>query len=140
MSRRVYRRSESGSILQPGRKLLRKRGSLTGVAAGIADYFGWNPTVVRLAFMVGVFFKGFGLLAYLILAGIMPKERSEDTERETLFSDRSLSSHVKENVFYEATGEASEHPFEDVRIVCSNCETLGKSHSNFCHKCGKPLT
>lgn len=47
-----------------------------GVAAGIANYFDIDPTLVRLLFAIA-FFAGFGspLLVYLILALVM---RSED--------------------------------------------------------------
>ena len=39
-------------------------GMVAGVCAGIAEYFGWDPTWVRL---------GSGLLAYIIAALIIPK-------------------------------------------------------------------
>jgi phage shock protein C len=45
---------------------------LVGVCAGLARYFGWSPTVVRLVFVITGLF-GAGELAYLILWIIMPK-------------------------------------------------------------------
>jgi phage shock protein C len=47
---------------------------LAGVCAGIARYFGWSPTTVRLVFVVTGLF-GAGELAYLILWIVMPKDR-----------------------------------------------------------------
>jgi len=47
-----------------------------GVASGMAKYFGIDPTIVRLLFVAGFFFKGFGLLAYLALWMAMPKVTS----------------------------------------------------------------
>ncbi|MBR3408305.1 MAG: PspC domain-containing protein [Paludibacteraceae bacterium] len=49
---------------------------LGGVCAGIAEYFGVDPTVVRVAYAVlSVFSTGFpGLLLYIILLIIMPKK------------------------------------------------------------------
>jgi phage shock protein C len=47
---------------------------LAGVCAGIARYFGWSPTTVRLVFVVTGLF-GAGELAYLILWIVMPKAR-----------------------------------------------------------------
>lgn len=46
-----------------------------GVAAGIANYFDVDPTLVRLLFAIA-FFAGFGspLLVYLILALVMRSE------------------------------------------------------------------
>lgn len=45
-----------------------------GVAGGIAEYFGIDPTVVRAGFVLFTLAGGWGLLAYLILAVIMPLE------------------------------------------------------------------
>jgi phage shock protein PspC (stress-responsive transcriptional regulator) len=44
-----------------------------GVAGGIAQRFGFNSTLVRLAWVVSVFFGGFGIAAYLILWIALPK-------------------------------------------------------------------
>lgn len=44
-----------------------------GVCAGIADYLGLDPTIVRIAWILTVFFAGFGILLYLILWIVMPK-------------------------------------------------------------------
>jgi phage shock protein C len=40
---------------------------IAGVAGGVAHRFGVTPTLVRLGWVVSVFFGGFGVLAYLIL-------------------------------------------------------------------------
>ena len=47
---------------------------LFGVCGGIAEYFGWDSTLVRVIFIVATIFSfsSFALL-YLILAVIMPK-------------------------------------------------------------------
>jgi phage shock protein C len=46
-----------------------------GVCAGIAEHYGWDPTLVRVAFVVlTVFSSAFpGLLVYLALWLIMPE-------------------------------------------------------------------
>jgi phage shock protein C len=46
---------------------------IAGVAGGIAERFGFNSTLVRLALVVSVFFGGFGVLLYLILWIALPK-------------------------------------------------------------------
>lgn len=46
---------------------------LAGVAGGIAQRFGFSSTLVRLAWVVSVFFGGFGIAAYLILWIALPK-------------------------------------------------------------------
>ena len=48
---------------------------VAGVCAGLGDFFGIDPTVVRLVFVLGVIF-GFGSLAFVYLAMmfIVPEE------------------------------------------------------------------
>ena len=45
---------------------------LLGVCGGVAEYLDVDPTVVRLAAVVLTLFDGLGLLAYIVLAVIMP--------------------------------------------------------------------
>jgi phage shock protein PspC (stress-responsive transcriptional regulator) len=45
---------------------------IAGVAGGIAERFGLNPALVRIAFVVSIFFGGFGLLAYVVLWIALP--------------------------------------------------------------------
>lgn len=47
---------------------------LAGVASGLAEYFDVDPTIVRVLWIVSVFFGGFTILLYLILAIVMPLE------------------------------------------------------------------
>jgi phage shock protein PspC (stress-responsive transcriptional regulator) len=44
-----------------------------GVAGGIAQRLGFNSTLVRLGWVMSVFFGGFGIVAYLILWIALPK-------------------------------------------------------------------
>lgn len=48
---------------------------VAGVCGGIAEYFGWDPAIVRLAYvLLSVFSAAFpGLLVYIILWLIMPQ-------------------------------------------------------------------
>jgi phage shock protein C len=46
---------------------------LAGVAGGVAQRFGINSTLVRLAWVLSVLFGGLGILAYLILWIVLPK-------------------------------------------------------------------
>ncbi|MEX0687023.1 MAG: PspC domain-containing protein [Balneolales bacterium] len=47
---------------------------LFGVCGGIAEYLGWDSTIVRIIFLVAAFI-GFGspVILYLIFALVMPK-------------------------------------------------------------------
>ncbi len=44
-----------------------------GVAGGIADTYGWDPTLVRLGFVLLALMHGGGVLLYLLLLVFMPK-------------------------------------------------------------------
>ena len=43
-----------------------------GVCAGVADYFGFDKTLVRVIYLLLVLFGGAGILVYLILWILMP--------------------------------------------------------------------
>ncbi|MCC5946038.1 MAG: PspC domain-containing protein [Bernardetiaceae bacterium] len=48
---------------------------LFGVCGGIAEYFGWDATLIRAAFILfTVFTIGAPLLLYILLALVMPTE------------------------------------------------------------------
>ena len=46
---------------------------IAGVAGGLADHLGLDPTLVRAGFAVSILFSGAGLVAYLLLLVIVPK-------------------------------------------------------------------
>lgn len=47
---------------------------IAGVCGGLGNYLGIDPTVVRLLFILGLVFVGGTLLAYLVLALVIPEE------------------------------------------------------------------
>lgn len=47
---------------------------LGGVAAGLAEYFDIDPTLVRVIFVVTLFLGGTGIIGYIILWIIVPEE------------------------------------------------------------------
>ena len=47
---------------------------LDGVCGGIAKYFGLDPTLVRLAWVLFTVLGGSGILAYIICAIVIPRE------------------------------------------------------------------
>jgi len=59
------------------RKLYRSRSNrmLVGVCAGLANFFGIDPTIMRLIFALGTLF-GFGsfLFIYIVLFIVVPEE------------------------------------------------------------------
>lgn len=51
----------------------RKNAKISGVCSGIAEYFGIDPTLVRVAYLVFTFLGiGSPVILYIILAWIMP--------------------------------------------------------------------
>ncbi len=46
---------------------------ICGVCGGIAEYFGWDPTIIRLIWAIGSCFAGAGIVAYIAAAIIMPE-------------------------------------------------------------------
>ena len=44
-----------------------------GVAMGIANYFGVDVSIIRILFLISIFFGGFGLIVYFILWFITPE-------------------------------------------------------------------
>ena len=58
-----------------GRTLTRSRDKMIGgVCAGIAEYFGWDVTLFRVAFVLGsIFSVAFpGIIVYLVCWVVMP--------------------------------------------------------------------
>ena len=47
---------------------------VAGVCAGLASYFGIDPTLVRLAFALATVFGGIGILLYLCAWIVIPEE------------------------------------------------------------------
>lgn len=49
---------------------------LAGVCAGLADYFGWDVTVVRIVYALATVFTAFsGIIVYIILWIVMPEKK-----------------------------------------------------------------
>jgi phage shock protein C len=47
---------------------------IAGVCGGIAQYYDWDPTLVRVAFLAAFILHGIGLLAYIVLWIAVPGE------------------------------------------------------------------
>jgi phage shock protein PspC (stress-responsive transcriptional regulator) len=58
----------------PRKRLVRSTNNkkIAGVAAGLADYFDLDPTIIRVVWLLAFFCGGAGLLAYIILWIALP--------------------------------------------------------------------
>ncbi len=52
----------------------KKERMIAGVCGGIAEYFDTDPTIIRLLWIVGSFFWGIGIIAYLAAWIIVPEK------------------------------------------------------------------
>jgi phage shock protein C len=68
--------------MQMNRRLYRCRHDrrLAGVAGGVAEFFDLDPTLVRLVWVVSIFFGGIGLFLYIAMAIIVPLEPISATD------------------------------------------------------------
>ncbi len=57
---------------------------LAGVAAGIADYFGVDVTIIRVAFVVFSFLGGAGIPVYLACLLLVPEEGTDESIASSL--------------------------------------------------------
>lgn len=65
-----YEESQRTLFRDPDNKML------GGVAAGLANYFGWDPLAFRIIFVLLLFGFGFGVLVYIVLWILIPEARS----------------------------------------------------------------
>ena len=58
-----------------GKKLYKSRDNrmISGVCAGIAEYFNMDPTIIRLARVLFSLLGGSGVLGYIIAAIVIPE-------------------------------------------------------------------
>jgi phage shock protein PspC (stress-responsive transcriptional regulator) len=77
---------------------------VAGVCGGLAEYLDVDPVLVRLAFVLLIFAGGIGVIAYIALWIIMPKEERVGAPTEEV---------IRENV--EDIGDRARELGEDVR-------------------------
>jgi phage shock protein C len=67
---------EKGTDMDPTRKLYRSRSDrkLAGVCGGLAQFFGLDPTLIRVLFVVLAVLGGSGILIYLAMWIMVPNE------------------------------------------------------------------
>jgi len=58
----------------------KKHGKVMGVCAGLADYTGFDVTLIRILFVLGVFMGGGALLPVYFVAGIIASDKPRELE------------------------------------------------------------
>ena len=71
---------------------LREGRVVAGVCAGLAAYFGVDPTLVRLAFALVTIFGGLGVLLYLCAWVVIPEEGGDGASIAETFVNKQRSS------------------------------------------------
>ena len=70
------------------KKLYRVRdGIIAGVCGGLADFFGLDPSLIRIATLILILFGGLSLWVYIILWLIVPKAPKRLTEQSIMAED-----------------------------------------------------
>jgi phage shock protein C len=69
---------EKKTVYKMEKRLARSKSNrmLFGVCGGLGKYFGIDPTIVRLGFVLLALLDGIGIVIYIILAILMPQEDS----------------------------------------------------------------
>jgi phage shock protein PspC (stress-responsive transcriptional regulator) len=95
---------------------------IAGVASGIAAYFGIDPLIVRILFILGFFANGFSLVVYLVLWVALPKaetsaQKLEMQGRPVSLSEIELAVKEKSKLVAEEGGKAIRRLKQDSALV-----------------------
>jgi phage shock protein PspC (stress-responsive transcriptional regulator) len=95
-------------------QLVRSRSDrrIAGVCAGLARYFGIDPVLVRIAFVVTAF-MGFGILAYIVLWIALPEGDPAEASSGAWFGRSSPAVRIAEERY--ARGEISAEDLNRIR-------------------------
>jgi len=105
--------------MQVNRRLYRCRHNrlIAGVASGVAEYFDVDPTIVRVLWVLSVFFGGLGLFAYIVMAIIMPLEPVEGLTGAASTDDQDDEAAVPASTGWHSTPATHRHTSRDNRRV-----------------------
>ncbi len=113
-------KSKGKGVDNMAKKLTKSRTDvkLDGVCAGIAEYFEIDPTIIRVLFVFVTLSGGAGLLIYLVLALILPRDEGRtrvdrndrDAYRETKSFDANDQDDYNESDY---TTDSKDNPDEE---------------------------
>lgn len=67
--------------MEESKKLTRSKSNrmVAGVCGGLAEYLGWDPTLLRIVYILATIFTAFaGVIVYVILWIVMPERKPSD--------------------------------------------------------------
>ena len=80
-----------------------------GVCGGLGEYFGIDPTIIRVIYLVLLFTTGIGILPYIILAIVM--DDTPEGAKHTGYYEKENS--YSANDYYESSEPVGFKPFTD---------------------------
>lgn len=107
------------------RRLYRSRSDrmVWGVCGGLAEYFDIDPVIIRIIAVLLVLASGVGVLAYIILAVVVPLESSEVTEPKDV---------IRENV--EEMRETATQLGQEIRSTFAREEDTSEERAKARHR------
>jgi len=90
---------------------------IDGVCGGIADYFGIDPTLVRLLWIASIFAGGAGIILYIIAMIIIPTEPYQQSQNSQAQSGSSYN-------YNPQTGEKMYDVSSDGKVMRDNDESV----------------
>jgi phage shock protein PspC (stress-responsive transcriptional regulator) len=108
--------------------------ALFGVAGGLASYFNIDRSIVRLAFFIGIFMGGLGILLYFILWAVSPSANTLTQKMEMKGQALTISNieqNVKQNNLIDTQSARQESTFSKItlfpfRIIASIFGFIGQ--------------
>ena len=114
------------------KRLYRSRSDrmIWGVCGGMAKYFDMDPTIVRIIFVLLIFANGLGILAYIIMAVVVPLEGSKagkpkETIRENVEEIKETATELGREIRSTFAGEAEEDKSEAAGNILQRRNILG---------------
>lgn len=80
-----------------------------GVCGGLGEYFGIDPTIIRVIYLILLFTTGIGILPYIILAIVM--DDAPESAKTTCYQKEENS--YSANDYYESSEPVGFKPFAD---------------------------
>ncbi|AWL11336.1 hypothetical protein HMF8227_00841 [Saliniradius amylolyticus] len=97
-----------------------QKGKIAGVCAGLADYFGWEVWLIRIALVSAVLLAGpFFVIAYIAAWFILDKAPASNAETQDSSFGKGWQSSDEEAVEIKSrvwrAGESPRHAFQDIK-------------------------